>query len=142
MGAEQEKVALEFLRNTEGPQQDVDGMVALMSEDVVWQTNVPTSLPSVGRDASRTELERQNAVSTGLLSGSEIRSIASNDRQVFVERVDVIEVGGKSITLHITGVIDVEDGKVSGWREYWDYADLANQLGIDVALLVEKREGA
>ena len=142
MGSEQEKVALEFLRGAEGRQQDVDHLVGLMSADVVWQPNVPTSLPIVGRDASRAELERQNSMASGLLSGSEIRSVASNDRQVFVERVDVFEMGGKPITLHITGVIDVEGGKVSGWREYWDNADLAQQLGIDVASLVGRPEGA
>ena len=42
----------------------------------------------------------------------------------------------KPITLHITGVIDVEGGEVSGWREYCDNADLAAELGIDVARLV------
>lgn len=133
MGAEQERVAREFLRHAEGPQQDVDALVGMMSDDFVWQVNVPTSLPKIGPAASRAELEGQNSISTGLLEGSELRSIASNDRQVFVEHVDVFEMSGKRITLHITGVLEVDNGRVSAWREYWDNASLAMQLGIDAS---------
>jgi limonene-1,2-epoxide hydrolase len=131
MGAEQEQVALRFLGLAKGQQQDADGLVALMSEDIVWQVTVP-SAPIIGRQAARAELERQNAIASGLLPGSEIRGIASNDRQVFVERVDVFEMGGKSVTLHISGVLEVDGGEIAAWREYFDLADLASQLGIEV----------
>jgi limonene-1,2-epoxide hydrolase len=107
MGEQQEQVALAFLREADGIQQNVDGLVAMMSDNFVWQINVPSSNPRIGRDASRAELERQNTLATGLLDGSEIRSVASNDRQVFLERVDVFEMSGKPVTLHITGILEL-----------------------------------
>jgi limonene-1,2-epoxide hydrolase len=131
MGAEQEEVALRFLAFASGEEQDVDAMIGMMSEDVSWQPNVPCT-PRVGRKAARAEFEQQNATSTGLLPTSRITNIASNDRAVFVERIDVFKQGGKEVTLHINGVLEIEDGKVVAWREYFDLAHLASQLDIDV----------
>jgi limonene-1,2-epoxide hydrolase len=134
MGADQEQVALAFLAYASGQQQDAEGLIAMMSDDIVWQPNVP-STPRVGRDAARAEIERQNAMATGLLPRSEIKNVASNDRAVFVERVDIFEMGGKEITLHINGVLEIEDGKVVAWREYFDNADLASQLGVEPSVI-------
>ena len=140
MGVEQEQVALRFLRYAEGRQQDVDGLVGMMTDDCEWLINVPSSKPRIGPEAARRELERQNAMSTGLLSASEIRSVMSNDHQVAVERVDVFEMGDKEIVLRISGVLDIDGDKVSGWREYWDNAVLASQLGLEAAMLAETGE--
>jgi limonene-1,2-epoxide hydrolase len=137
MGAYEEQLALEFLRCCEGENQDVDGLTALMSDDIVWQINVPSWRSRIGREAARAELQRANTISTGLLPGSEIRHIASNERAVFVERVDVFRMGEKTITLHINAVLEVEDGKIVAWREYYDSVDLAKQLGVDAGVVVE-----
>ena len=50
MGVAQENLVLEFLGHIRGSQMDVDAMTAMMSDDVVWQTNVPTWKPRVGRE--------------------------------------------------------------------------------------------
>jgi limonene-1,2-epoxide hydrolase len=136
VGAEQEEVALRFLAYANGEQQDVDGLIGLMSENFNWQPNVP-STPRVGRDAARAELERQNAVATGLLPASRITNLASNDRVVFVERADVFKMGDREVTLHINGVLEIEDGEVVAWREYFDMVDLARQLGVEPTSLAE-----
>ena len=125
---------LEFLRATEGPTQDVRAMCALMSEDFVWQINVPSAPVIVGRDAARAEIERQNTVSTGMQPGSEVRSIASNEDTVFTERLDVVGIAGKTISFHINGVFEVRNGEICAWREYFDSADPAQRLGIDPKL--------
>jgi limonene-1,2-epoxide hydrolase len=116
---------------------DVEAMTDLMSDDFVWQVNVPLAEVVVGRDAARAEAERQAARSTGMLPGSELRTIASNDRTVFTERVDVVEIAGKRVALHIAGLFEVRDGKVTAWREYFDGNDLARQLGVDADILYD-----
>jgi limonene-1,2-epoxide hydrolase len=136
MGAEQERVVREFLKCMEGLM-DVEAMTALMTDDFVWQINVPLAKIVSGRDAARAEAERQSTMSTGMLPGSEIRSIASNDHTVFTERVDVVEVGGKRLTVHINGIFEVRDGKIAAWREYFDSTDFALQLGVDAKVLYE-----
>jgi limonene-1,2-epoxide hydrolase len=92
MGVEQEAVVREFLQHTHGREQDADAMADMMTDDVVWQVNVPSWKPRIGRETSRAELSRQNTMATGGLDGSQVLHIASNDRVVFTERVDVFEV--------------------------------------------------
>ena len=138
MGAAQEEIAFAFLNCSTGRTQDIDAMVELMADDIVWQINVPSWKPKIGKDAARAELERQNTLSTGGLDGGEIRNVASNDRAVFIERVDVFEMGEQQIRLHITGILEVADGKITAWHEYYDSADLARQLGVDVSFVTEQ----
>jgi len=131
MGAQEERVVLEFLRATEGLTLDVEAMCALMSEDFVWQVNVPLAPVLVGRDAARAEIERQNTVATGMQPGSKIRSIASNEGTVFTERIDVVRIAGNTISFHINGVFEVRNGEICAWREYFDTTDPAQRLGVD-----------
>jgi limonene-1,2-epoxide hydrolase len=138
MGVRDEQIVREFLACGEGRQQHVDGLVSRMTEDIVWQVNVPTWRPRIGREACRTELARQNSLSTGGLPGSELRTIASTDSVVFTERRAVAEMGDKQIMQHINAVFEVNDGKIAAWREYYDSADLARQLGVDVRHVVEQ----
>ena len=94
--------------------------------------------PRVGREACREELDNQNSLSTGGLPGSELCTIASSDSVVFTERLDVFEMGDKQITLHTNAVYELKDGKIAAWREYYDSADLARQIGVDVRHVVEQ----
>jgi limonene-1,2-epoxide hydrolase len=87
-------------------------------------------LASVAKQFVRNWSVRTTA--TGILPGSEIRNITSNDRAVVTERIEVTEMGGRPLTLHINGVFEVENGKIVAWRDYYDTADVASQLGIDV----------
>src|SRR5262245_49255340 len=125
MGAEIEQLVLDFVHAAYGENMDVDALVALMAEDFVWQLNVPRSRVIKGRDAARAELERHNQMSTGMVEGSEIRTVLSNDDTVVVERVDMNVVFGKQLTFHVTAIFDVRDGAITCWREYWDTGDVA-----------------
>jgi limonene-1,2-epoxide hydrolase len=136
MGAAEEKLVMEFLGHGHGREIDVDAIVAMMTEDVVFQPNVPTWKPRVGREATREELARGAAISTGDLDG-EVLSMVSSDRLVFQERKTVFEMGDKRITLRLSAVFEVVDGKIAAWREYYDSVDLAQQLGVDPNLVVE-----
>ena len=113
-------------------------MAEMMTDDVVWQVNVPSWKPRAGRETSRAELSRQITLATGCLDGSELLNIASNDRVVFTERVDVFEMMGKRIISRVNAVFEVENGKIAAWREYYDSVDLAKQLGIEPSLVVEE----
>ena len=138
MGVAEEELVLEFLSRGHGRQQDVDGIAALMADDIVWQINVPSWRPRVGREAAREELAKQNAMATGGLPGSEMLNIASNGGVVFTERMDVFEIGETRITLRVNAVLEVVDSKIAAWREYYDSVDLARQLGVDASVVVEE----
>jgi limonene-1,2-epoxide hydrolase len=116
---------------------DIDAMTALMADDFVWQLHVPLSPVVVGRDAARAELEKHSKLSTGKIEGSEIRTIVSNGDTVVVERVDVNAMNGVAVTFYVTAIFEVRDGAITHWREYWDTAHVARQLGIDPAIMFE-----
>jgi limonene-1,2-epoxide hydrolase len=128
---------LDFLHAAYGETMDIDTMTALMADDFVWQLHVPLSPVVVGRDAARAELEKHSKLSTGMIEGSEIRTIVSNGDTVVVERVDVNAMNGVAVTFNVTAIFEVRNGAITHWREYWDTAHVARQLGIDPAYMFE-----
>ncbi|OMB96630.1 terpene synthase [Mycobacterium colombiense] len=130
-----EKIVVDFIHAAYGRSMDIDAMTALMAEDFVWQLHVPLSPIVRGRDAARAELEKHNTLSTGMIEGSEIRTIVSDGDTVVVERVDVNAMNGVTVTFHVTALFEVRDGAITHWREYWDTTHIAQQLGIDPALM-------
>jgi len=51
------------------------------------------------------------------------------DGLVFIERVDRFVYNGKPGAVPVVGVLEVRDGKVQVWREYYDRAQLLKALG-------------
>jgi limonene-1,2-epoxide hydrolase len=139
--SENEQLVLDFLHAAYGQRMDIDAMTALMADDFVWQLHVPLSPVVIGRDAARAELEKHSELSTGMIEGSEIRTIVSNSDTVVVERVDVNAMGGVTVTFNVTAIFEVRDGKITHWREYWDTAHVARQLGIDPAHMFDPLAG-
>lgn len=130
-----EKIVVDFIHAAYGQSMNIDAMTALMADDFVWQLHVPLSPVVRGRDAARAELEKHNTLSTGMIEGSEIRTIVSDSDTVIVERVDVNAMNGVAVTFHVTALFEVRDGAIAHWREYWDTTHVAQQLGIDPALM-------
>ncbi len=128
-----EQIVVDFIHAAYGQRMDIDAMTALMADDFVWQLHVPLSPVVVGRDAARAELEKHNGLSTGMIEGSEIRTIVSNNDTVVVERIDVNAMNGVAVKFYVTAIFEVHDGAITHWREYWDTAHVARQLGIDPA---------
>ncbi|MGO9510104.1 MAG: limonene-1,2-epoxide hydrolase family protein [Mycobacterium sp.] len=135
MKNENEQIVLDFIHAAYGQSMDVDATAAFMADDFVWQLHVPLSPVIVGRDAARAELDKHNTLATGMIEGSEIRTVVSNDDTVVVERVDVNAMNGVAVTFHVTAIFEVRDGAITHWREYWDASHVAQQLGIDPALM-------
>ncbi|HEY7640729.1 MAG TPA: nuclear transport factor 2 family protein [Steroidobacteraceae bacterium] len=84
--------------------------------------------PTVGREAI------QQRIST-LAQGIEaielrVRHIGIVDGVVFVERVDDFVYRGKHGAVPVVGVVEVEQGRVKAWREYYDRAQLLEAMGL------------
>jgi limonene-1,2-epoxide hydrolase len=136
-----EQLVLDFIHAAYGQQMDIDAMTALMADDFAWQLHVPLSPVIVGRDAARAELEKHSELSTGMIEGSEIRTVVSDDDTVVVERVDVNAMGGVTVSFNVTALFGVRDGLITYWREYWDTTHVARQLGIDPAHMFDPLAG-
>jgi limonene-1,2-epoxide hydrolase len=50
----------------------------------------------------------------------ELINLASDGAVVFTERVDRMEFGGKTVELPVTGVFEMEGGRIRAWRDYFD----------------------
>ena len=46
--------------------------------------------------------------------------IAADGETVLTERVDVMEMQGKTVELPVMGTFEVRDGKIARWRDYFD----------------------
>ena len=130
---ESEQLVLDFIHAFYGQHIDIDAATGLMADDFVWQLHVPLSPVVVGRDAARAELEKHNSLSTGMVEGSEIRTIVSDGDTVVVERVDVNTMNDVAVSFNVTAIFEVRDGAITHWREHWDTSHVARQLGIEPA---------
>lgn len=62
----------------------------------------------------------------------DIRSMGVIDGRVFMERVDRFRYRGKDGAVPVTGVLEIRDGRVQVWREYYDRAMLLREMGLAV----------
>lgn len=84
--------------------------------------------PVVGREAI---YQRIAALGKGAPDGVvlDVAHMGVIDGLVFMERVDRFVYNGKPGSVPVVGVLDIRDGKVQEWREYYDRAELLKALG-------------
>lgn len=85
--------------------------------------------PVVGRQAI---YERIAALGKGAPGGVvlDVAHMGVIDGLVFIERTDRFVYNGKSGAVPVVGVLDIRDGKVQEWREYYDRAELMREMGV------------
>jgi limonene-1,2-epoxide hydrolase len=104
---------------------DIDAAMAFCDADVTYQ-NVPLP-PARGKAATEKQLRFLSRYGSGFRAV--IHAIAANDDGVVLtERTDVIEVGRFKPAFWVCGRFDVRNGKIVGWKDYFDYADVTVSL--------------
>ena len=103
---------------------DVDGARALMDEDIVYQ-NVPLP-PDRGIDATTKTLQRFLVPFRSF--EVETLNIAENGTTVLTERIDTFVNGGFRAGFWVCGTFEVRDGKITLWRDRFDFADMSFSL--------------
>jgi limonene-1,2-epoxide hydrolase len=104
-----------------------DRMIDLFAEDAVFQSMMKE--PVVGRETIRPRF-------LALVDGLErielqIRNMAARGNVVFIERVDDFVYKGKHSRIPVVGVMEIADGKVQAWRDYYDGAQLEEALAVE-----------
>ena len=130
MGAAEEAIVVAFMAawgDGSQAEPDVETILSLFTDDAVWQLWVPGGPTLHGRDEIKADIDRQLRFATHMRCGS--ISMASNGRQVFTERLDRFVSNGMAIDHHLVAVFDIAtDGRISGWREYFDPEDVDRQI--------------
>jgi limonene-1,2-epoxide hydrolase len=98
-------------------ERDFDAAFAMMSPGIVYKN---TGYPdAVGHDAVRKTLASLIDGSTPLTS--EVHEIAENaNGVVMTERTDTMHLPSGPMPFPVMGAFDVKDGKIVGWRDYFD----------------------
>lgn len=60
----------------------------------------------------------------------DVRNIGRVGDVVFVERVDRFTYKGHQGAVPVVGVLEVEGGEITAWREYYDRAMLIREMGL------------
>lgn len=105
---------------------DADQIADLFAEDGVYQSMMDK--PTVGRETIRSKF-------SALLKGVtmlelQLRNVAVSGDVVFLERIDVFTNNGKDGAVPVVAVLEIRDGKVAIWREYFDRAELLHEMGV------------
>jgi limonene-1,2-epoxide hydrolase len=105
---------------------DWERVYALFAEDGVLHSMMDE--PVVGRAAIR---ERLGRLAPGISRiDLQVRTMGVIDGRVVVERVDDFDYHGHRGRVPVVGVLEVENGKVKVWREYYDRAQLLREMGV------------
>ena len=83
-------------------------------EPVTGRANIRAFLADFLRDPSSVKFEIKNQLTAGNL--------------VFNERVDHSVWGGKTVSLPVAGVFELDNGKIKSWRDYFDMATFTKAL--------------
>lgn len=95
---------------------DPDELASYFTEDGTYH-NMPTG-PVSGRSNVREMISEFTAPWTG--TQWDLLNIASNGDVVVAERLDRTQAGDKAVDLPCTGVFEMQGGKISYWRDYFD----------------------
>jgi len=123
MSAETEKLVTAFCQSWS--RKNVDEVLSYLTDDCFYH-NIPME-PCVGKAAIRKFIEPflKDAESAVF----DIKHTTSAGNVVMNERVDTFVMGPKTISLPVAGVFEVNDGKISAWRDYFDLETFTKQMG-------------
>ena len=124
--AEPVAVVRDFLEALE--RDDVDAAMALLTEDAVW---INVSLPAVrGRD----RIERICRLGAGR-GGFRVHfhTMAADGDVVLTERSDALRFGPVEQRFWVHGRFELRDGRISVWRDAFDWRDYVASLLRGVA---------
>lgn len=99
---------------------DVDAAMALADESIAY-TNV--SLPTMDRSKMHAFLSGLGKPGSGF--DVTMHHIAADGPVVLTERTDRLRIRGIKVQIWVCGRFEVHDGKITVWRDYFDWADIA-----------------
>lgn len=117
---------------------DLDAAGELLDPDVVYE-NV-----SASRTDGRAATLRLLGTVFRPCSGFEatVHRLAATGPVVLTERTDAVRVGRLRIAFWVCGTFEVHDGRITLWRDYFDYADALRGVAVGIgraALSVVRR---
>lgn len=99
--------------------QDFDTADAALADDLVYQN---VGLPTIHGRSTAMRLFRRMQGRAGF--EVKIHRIASDGDAVLTERTDALVFGPLRFQFWVCGVFEVRDGRITLWRDYFDFYDM------------------
>lgn len=98
---------------------DLDTASAALAEDVVYQN---VGLPTIyGRSATIRVFRRMSGRAA---FDVKVHRIAADGAAVLTERTDALTFGPLRLQFWVCGVFEVHNGRITLWRDYFDFLDM------------------
>ncbi len=103
---------------------NIEEIMGFFADDAVYH-NIPVD-PVVGVDAIRAMIEM---FTTGVERIEfQIKHLSANHDVVLTERIDVFHKADHSISLPVMGIFEIQHGKITAWRDYFDLNQYMQQI--------------
>ena len=99
--------------------EDFDTADSLLADDVKWQN---VGLPTITGRQRIVKLLRSGQGRVGF--EVKFHRIAAEGTSVLTERTDVLVFGALRLQFWVCGVFEVHDGRITLWRDYFDFFDM------------------
>lgn len=110
---------------------DLDTAAAALAEDVVYQN---VGLPTIyGRSATIGVFRRMAGRAA---FDVKIHRVAADGAAVLTERTDALTFGPLRLQFWVCGVFEVHNGRITLWRDYFDFFDMFKAMLRAVAATV------
>jgi limonene-1,2-epoxide hydrolase len=107
---------------------DFDAAVELFTDDGSYHDLALPIPPAVGKDAIRRKLDFMLLGGVERMS-YEVQHMVADDDVVLCERSETWHFpSGATPTLRVMCAIEVREGKIARWREYWNYSELMEAM--------------
>ncbi|SMF61911.1 nuclear transport factor 2 family protein [Allosphingosinicella indica] len=121
-----EKIALVEAQIAAWNRKDWEAAAAMFAEDAILHSVMVE--PIHGRDAIHQRISGLGAGASEI--NLQIKNIGVVNGKVFAERVDGFVYQGKTGAVPVVGVLDIDDGKIKVWTEYYDRNQLLSEMGL------------
>ena len=121
MSAENEKIVTDFCQSLLGA--DMARVVTYLSEDVVYH-NIPWA-PVTGHAGVRQVLDPFVHGKNCAIVRMDIKNTTSSGDLVMNERLETWVKGDVKLELPVVGVFELNNSKITDWRDYFDSASVA-----------------
>ena len=81
-------------------------------------------------DAQKLATVRQMIEAWNTRNWQQVYDLFAADGVVFIERVDDFVYRGHHGAVPVVGVVEVEQGRVKAWREYYDRGQMLEAMGL------------
>jgi limonene-1,2-epoxide hydrolase len=105
---------------------DLDRIMEYFADDALY-VNIPIDPPNRGKEEIRVTIDGFTSMA------SEIEFIVHHqaeceDGRVLNERTDRFLIGDNWVEVRVMGIFELVDGKISGWRDYFDMNQFTSQM--------------